>query len=42
MILKLNASHQNKLEKFLMEEKELNLFIIGDLENFGFNEEFIE
>lgn len=42
MILKLNDLHQNKLQEFLMEEKELNLFIIGDLENFGFNEKFIE
>lgn len=38
MILKLNISYKKELVEFLLEEKEINLFIIGDVENYGFNE----
>lgn len=42
MILKLNDTHKKELLEFLIEEKELNLFLIGDLENYGFNQDFLE
>lgn len=41
MILKLNISYKKELVEFLLEEKEINLFIIGDVENYGFNEDIV-
>lgn len=42
MILKLNDSHKTKLIDFLKVEKEINLFMLGDLENYGIDEFFLE
>ena len=42
MIIKLEEKHKEELLKLVLKEKELNLFIIGDIENYGFNEEFLE
>ena len=42
MITKLQEKHKEELLKLVMKEKELNLFIIGDIENYGFNKEFLE
>lgn len=42
MIRKLNATNKQELLRFLENDKELNLFIIGDLENYGFNQGFLE
>lgn len=41
MILKLNSSHREQLLEFLREEKEINLFIIGDVENYGFDNKIV-
>lgn len=42
MIMKLDDRHKEGLLKLVMKEKELNLFIIGDIENYGFKEEFLD
>lgn len=42
MIRKLNATNKQELLRFLEKDKELNLFIIGDIENYGFNQTFLE
>ena len=42
MIKKLNIKDEEYLLEFLLIEKEWNLFMIGDLINFGFNEEFLD
>jgi uncharacterized protein len=42
MIVKLNENHKEELLQLVLKEKELNLFIIGDIENYGFNEEFLD
>lgn len=42
MIVKLDNSHRNKLTGYLMKEEEYNLFILGDINNFGLEEEFLE
>lgn len=42
MILKLDDSHNIELLNFLKVKNELNLFMIGDLENYGFNKDFLE
>ncbi|MEG0309256.1 MAG: GNAT family N-acetyltransferase [Clostridium sp.] len=41
MILKLNSSYKKQLLAFLWEEKEINLFIIGDVETYGFDDEIV-
>ncbi len=40
MITKLYQEDNSQVMPYLMEEKALNLFIIGDIENFGYNSEF--
>jgi len=42
MIKKLAKIEELSLLNFLLKEKEWNLFMIGDLINFGFNEEFLD
>ena len=42
MIIKLNSNYNNALMKYLKQESEINLFIIGDLENYGYDEDFQE
>ena len=42
MIRKLIEEDNNKLMKLVMEEPEFNLYIIGDVENFGYNQNFLE
>ena len=42
MVKQLNEKDEKILLKFLLKEKEWNLFMIGDLINFGFEEEFLE
>jgi predicted GNAT family acetyltransferase len=41
VILKLNSSYKKQLLEFLWEEKEINLFIIGDVETYGFDEKIV-
>ena len=40
MIRKLNKDDQGSLMEYISEEPALNLFIIGDIENYGFREDF--
>ncbi|SHK15904.1 GNAT family N-acetyltransferase [Tepidibacter formicigenes] len=40
MIIELNNSHNDIVMKYLKKESEINLFIIGDIENYGYDEEF--
>lgn len=42
MIRKLVEEDNNKLMKLVMDEPEYNLYIIGDVENFGYNQNFLE
>lgn len=42
MIKKLTQQDNEKLMEYLKEEKSFNLFIIGDVENFGYNKDFQE
>lgn len=42
MIKALNRKNEQELLAFLLKEKEWNLFMIGDLINFGFKEDFLE
>ena len=42
VITKLTDAHKGELLTLVEKEKELNLFIIGDIENYGFDKEFIE
>ncbi|MGL4772775.1 MAG: GNAT family N-acetyltransferase [Clostridium sp.] len=42
MIRKLISEDKEKTIKFLVDEASINLFIIGDIENYGFNAEFME
>lgn len=42
MIRKLTLADNQQVMNLLLEEKEFNLFIIGDIENFGYGEEFQE
>ncbi|MBS4172341.1 GNAT family N-acetyltransferase [Bacillus sp. FJAT-49736] len=42
MIKKLTSSHHEQVMEFLMEEPSMNLFIIGDIESFGYDSEFQE
>jgi predicted GNAT family acetyltransferase len=41
VILKLDSSYKKQLLEFLWEEKEINLFIIGDVETYGFDEKIV-
>lgn len=40
MLIKLNNTHHNKLMKYLNIEPEFNLFIIGDIDRYGYNNYF--
>lgn len=40
MIKKLSAQDKEPLLSYLKEEASFNLFIIGDIENFGFEQDF--
>jgi len=42
MIRKLNEEDRRSVMEFLLPEKEFNIFIIGDIENHGFSEDFQE
>ena len=42
MVKQLNEKDEKILLEFLLKEKEWNLFMIGDLINFGFEEDFLE
>ncbi|MFL0246063.1 GNAT family N-acetyltransferase [Candidatus Clostridium stratigraminis] len=42
MIRKLDESDNNNLMKLIMDEPEYNLYIIGDVENFGYCQDFLE
>lgn len=42
MIRKLKSSDNAQLMEYLKEEKSINLFIIGDIENFGYDSDFQE
>lgn len=42
MIKKLNKNDQQRMLELVKKEKELNLFIIGDVENYGFDKDFLE
>ncbi len=42
MIRKLTVSDNDRLMEYLKEEKSFNLFIIGDVENFGYDSDFQE
>jgi len=42
MIIKLNEKHRSIVMDYCLLEPNINLFIIGDIENFGFNTEFQE
>jgi predicted GNAT family acetyltransferase len=42
MLRKLNETYEYSLLRFLERDPEINLFIIGDLENFGFDKDFQE
>lgn len=42
MLKQFSKKNKKELLKFLLKEKEWNLFIIGDLLNFGFEEDFLE
>jgi len=42
MIVKLTEKYKQELVQLVEKEKELNLFIIGDIENYGFNEKFLD
>lgn len=41
MITKLNAKHHKKLMEYLIREPEFNLFIIGDIERYGYDNYFL-
>jgi len=40
MIVKLKEKHREEIMEFLLREQDYNLFIIGDVENFGFDTDF--
>lgn len=42
MLKKLDASYEKEMLSLMANEKELNLFIIGDIENYGFETPFLE
>lgn len=42
MIRKLTDKDNNKLMNLILEEPEFNLYIIGDVENFGYDQNFLE
>lgn len=42
MIRKITISDNEKLIEYLIEEKAINLFILGDIENFGYDKDFQE
>lgn len=42
MIRKLDERDSNNLMKLIMDEPEYNLYIIGDVENFGYSQDFLE
>jgi predicted GNAT family acetyltransferase len=42
MIRKLNKEDNDNLMRLVMEEPEFNLYIIGDVENFGYSQDFLE
>jgi uncharacterized protein len=42
MIRKLIEDDNSKLMKLVMDEPEFNLYIVGDVENFGYNQNFLE
>jgi len=42
MIKKLTATDHEQVMEFLMDKPSLNLFIIGDIEAFGYDSEFQE
>lgn len=42
MIRKLTQEDNKELMKLIMKEPEFNLYIIGDIENFGYNQNFLE
>ena len=42
MIIKLNDSYHNKVINYLKREKDFNLFIIGDISRYGYNNHFLD
>ncbi|KPU43160.1 acetyltransferase (GNAT) family protein [Oxobacter pfennigii] len=42
MIRKLSVQDNDKLMEYLKEEASMNLFIIGDIENFGYDKDFMD
>ncbi|WFD10345.1 GNAT family N-acetyltransferase [Tepidibacter hydrothermalis] len=42
MIIQLNNNYNKALMKYLKQESEINLFIIGDIENYGYDKNFQE
>lgn len=42
MIKKLNESHKDLVVNYLSREAAINLFLLGDIENFGFDKDFID
>ena len=41
MIIKLNQNYHEKLMEYIKKEPEINLFIIGDIENYGYDNYFL-
>ena len=41
MIVKLNNSYHSKVMEYLKREPEFNLFIIGDIERYGYDNYFL-
>lgn len=41
MIVKLNNAYHNKVMEYLRKEPEFNLYIIGDIEKYGYNDYFL-
>jgi len=42
MIRKLIEEDNNMLMKLVMEEPEFNIYIISDVENFGYNQDYLD
>jgi len=42
MIRRLSQKDHDIVMEYLLPEKEFNLFIIGDIENFGYEQEFMD
>lgn len=41
MIIKLNSTYHSRVMKYLKKEPEYNLFIIGDIERYGYGNNFL-